>query len=113
MPRSTEEILAHADDLARRFEEHKPVPGRVLDAGALRDIAAAIGHRARAERDIARAVGQARADGHSWTVIGAMLGTSGEAARQRYGLAGKAGERRRRTGTSRSRTGSHRDARQA
>jgi hypothetical protein len=57
MPRSAKEILAHADELARRFEDHKPAPG---------------------------AVRAARADGHSWAAIGAMLGTSGEAARQRY-----------------------------
>lgn len=113
MPRSTEEILAHADDLARRFEEHEPVPGRIRDATALRQLAAAVRHRADAERDIASSVEQARADGHSWTLIGTMLGTSGEAARQRYGLAGKAGERRRRTGTPQSRTGRHRDAWQA
>ena len=27
----------------------------------------------------------AKAEGHSWAAIGAMVGTSGEAARQRYG----------------------------
>jgi hypothetical protein len=31
------------------------------------------------------AVAVARAEGHSWATIGAMLGTTGEAARQRYG----------------------------
>jgi hypothetical protein len=30
-------------------------------------------------------VSVARAGGHSWAVIGSMVGTSGEAARQRYG----------------------------
>jgi hypothetical protein len=40
---------------------------------------------AQAERDISEAVAVARAEGHSWAAIGAMLGTSGEAARQRYG----------------------------
>jgi hypothetical protein len=87
MPRSAEEILAHADDLARRFEEHEPDPDRIKDARALRDIASAFERRATAERDVAAAVVVARAEGHSWAAIGAMLGTSGEAARQRYGTA--------------------------
>jgi hypothetical protein len=41
--------------------------------------------RADAERRLAEAVEVARDDGHSWSSIGAMVGTSGEAARQRYG----------------------------
>lgn len=83
MPRTTEEILAHADELGRRFEEHEP--GDVKDARALRDIAAAFARVAESERDLAAAVSVARAEGHTWAAIGAMLGTSGEAARQRYG----------------------------
>ena len=85
MPRLTEQILAHADELARRFAEHEPDSDRVKDACALRDIAAAIERRAGAEREIAAAVAVARAEGHTWVAIRAMLGTSGEAARQRYG----------------------------
>ena len=84
MPRTAKEILAHADELARRFAEHEPMPGQIIDARALRDIAAAVERLAGAERDIAAAVAIARAEGHSWAAIGAMLGTSGEAARQRY-----------------------------
>ena len=71
-----------ADELGRRFEEHEP--GDVKDARALRDIAAASARVARSERDLAAAVSAARAEGHTWAAIGAMLGTSGEAARQRY-----------------------------
>jgi hypothetical protein len=85
MPRSTEQILAHADELARRFAEHEPAYDRIMDARALRDIAAAVERRAVAERDITDAVTVARAEGHTWAAISAMLGTSGEAARQRYG----------------------------
>jgi Lsr2 len=85
MPRSTEQILAHADELARRFAEHEPVYERIMDARALRDIAAAVEQRAVAERNLANAVTVGRAEGHTWAAIGAMLGTSGEAARQRYG----------------------------
>jgi hypothetical protein len=84
MPRTTEQILAHADELARRFAEHEPANDRIMDARTLRDIAAAVERRAVAERDIADAVSVARAEGHTWAAIAAMLGTSGEAARQRY-----------------------------
>jgi len=84
MPRSAKEILAHADELARRFEDHEPAPGEVRDASALRAVADAFTRRADSERALAKAVRAARADGHSWSAIGAMLGTSGEAARQKY-----------------------------
>jgi hypothetical protein len=85
MPRSAEEILARADELARRFEDYEPAPGDVRDAGALRAVADAFARLATSQRDLAAAVHAARAEGHSWSAIGAMLGTSGEAARQRYG----------------------------
>lgn len=85
MPRSAEEILARAEKLARRFEDHEPAPGDVRDAAALRAVADAFAERAASERALAAAVHTARAEGHSWSAIGAMLGTSGEAARQRYG----------------------------
>jgi hypothetical protein len=85
MPRSAEEILARAEELARRFEDHEPAPGDVRDGAALRAVADAFARRAASERALATAVHTARAEGHSWSAIGAMLGTSGEAARQRYG----------------------------
>jgi hypothetical protein len=88
MPRSTEEILAHAEELAKRFEDHEPGSAELRDAGALRDVAQAFSQVARSEHELAEAVSAARAEGHSWAAIGAMLGTSGEAARQRYGTAG-------------------------
>ncbi|MFQ5556873.1 MAG: hypothetical protein ACE5GB_05110 [Acidimicrobiales bacterium] len=83
MPRSTQEILDQADELAARFEDHDP--GSVDDAGALRGLRTAFRNRADAEKQLAEAVAAARAEGHSWASIGAMVGTSGEAARQRYG----------------------------
>jgi hypothetical protein len=85
MPRSAEEIMAHADELADRFEDYEPDPGSGRDARALRDVAAAFRRIAASAQDLAAAVSVARAEGHSWAAIGAMLGTSGEAARQRYG----------------------------
>jgi hypothetical protein len=85
MPRSAEEIMAHANELADRFEDYEPEPGSGRDARALRDVAVAFSRLARSSQDLAAAVTVARAEGHSWAAIGAMLGTSGEAARQRYG----------------------------
>ena len=89
MPRSTDEILARADELAIRFEDCEPAADEGIDARALRDIRHAFLRRAEAERTISEAVAVARAEGHSWAAIGAMLGTSGEAARQRYGRLAK------------------------
>jgi hypothetical protein len=83
MPRTAQEILDHADALAARFEQTEPHDLR--DATALRAVRDAVIARAAAERTLRDAIVQARADGHSWAAIGAMVGTSGEAARQRYG----------------------------
>ena len=85
MPRTTQEILDQAEELAARFENHDPNAANIQDATSLRAVRLAFQSRADAERRLADAVSVARADGHSWAAIGAMLGTSGEAARQRYG----------------------------
>jgi hypothetical protein len=85
MPRTTQEILDQAEELAARFENHDPNENDVQDATSLRVVRLAFQSRADAERRLADAVSVARVDGYSWAAIGAMLGTSGEAARQRYG----------------------------
>jgi tellurite resistance protein len=85
MPRSTKEIIDQADALAQRFEDHSPHGSNLTPADALGRVRRAFLGRARAESDLLVAVEVARADGQSWSAIGAMLGTSGEAARQRYG----------------------------
>jgi hypothetical protein len=85
LPRSVDEILAHTDELARRFElaEPNPIVGAQHDAlMAVRDAALA---RGEAERSVADAVAAARREGVAWHIIGPMLGTTGEATRQRYG----------------------------
>ena len=83
MPRSIQEILDHADELAKRFEEYepdlddeRPVAEYLLQRAALA--------RARSERQIVEAVTAARAEGISWQRIGELLGTSAQAAQQRY-----------------------------
>jgi hypothetical protein len=85
MPRTAQEILDQAEALADRFENFEPERGSGLDATALRDLRAAFQNRADAEKQLADAVEVARSAGHSWASVGAMVGTSGEAARQRYG----------------------------
>lgn len=87
MPRTAQEILEQADDLAARFEQHEPGDNAARDATALREVRVAFVNRAGAERRLAEAVRAARDAGHSWASIGARLGTSGEAARQRHGHA--------------------------
>jgi hypothetical protein len=88
MPRTAQEILDHADELAARFEHVEP--DDVRDASALRAVREAVLARAESERVLRDAVVHARHDSHSWAAIGAMVGTSGEAARQRYSQAAKA-----------------------
>ena len=85
MPRTAEEIISQAEELAARFEDHEPDADDVKDASALRELRHAFLARAEAEQRVTEAVEKARVEGHSWASIGAMVGTSGEAARQRYG----------------------------
>lgn len=84
MPRSVEEILQHADELAERFENYEPDPADELDVGAVTLLRAAIQERSAAERHLIDAIRAARDAGMSWSTIGAFVGTSGEAARQKY-----------------------------
>jgi len=84
MPRSIQDILDHADELAARFENYKPEAGdeRPVEEYLLERAALA---RARSERQIVDAITAARTKGVSWTRIGELLGTSAQAAQQRYG----------------------------
>jgi hypothetical protein len=84
MPRSVDEILQHADELAARFESYEPSPSDELDTGAVALLRAAIQERSQAERHLIDAIRAARESGMSWSAIGTFVGTSGEAARQRY-----------------------------
>ncbi|HVE26794.1 MAG TPA: hypothetical protein VNC22_15395 [Sporichthya sp.] len=88
MPRSLQDILAGADALADEFEALDPDTVEWSDAAPLRRVREAQAARVSAEREVADAVVAARAAGFSWAVIGGFLGTSGEAARQRYAALG-------------------------
>ena len=84
MPRSIQEILDHADQLAHRFETYEPAESdeRPVEEYLLQRAALA---RARSERQVLDAVSAARAAGIPWARIGKLLGTSAQAAQQRYG----------------------------
>ena len=85
MPRSVKDILDHADALAKRFEDYEPTEDDERDPAVFAALRDAVLARAQAEREVKAAVDSARAHGYSWAYIGSLLGTSGEAARQRYG----------------------------
>ncbi|GAB3245461.1 hypothetical protein GCM10027456_15640 [Kineosporia babensis] len=86
MPRTVQEILDHADELAARFEAFEPAESNAgKGEPQLEALRQAVLARSDAERALAELVWQAHSSGHSWRSIGDLLGTSGEAARQRYG----------------------------
>ncbi len=85
MPRTVEDILKHAEELAKGFEDYDPKPEDERDANAVRALREAVIARPDAERAIRDAVERARTSGLSWSSIGSLIGTSGETARQRYG----------------------------
>jgi hypothetical protein len=85
MPRTVQEILDHADELAARFENYEPDPADARETAVLTALRDAVLTRSEAERKLAEVVQRARGAGYSWRSIGSLLGTSGEAARQRYG----------------------------
>jgi predicted HAD superfamily Cof-like phosphohydrolase len=83
MPRSIDDLLAQADELADRFEDYEP-GGDDRGEPTLMALRRTAYRRALIERELVEVVRAARQAGASWTKIGKELGTSGEAARQRY-----------------------------
>ncbi len=77
--------IIRADQLADAFEAHEPEPSDEGRASSLMALRFAVRRRAAADREVLDAVADARKEGISWAGIGAALGTSGEAARQRNG----------------------------
>ena len=88
MPRSIQEILDHADELAKRFEDYEPSSDDEVDVAEYLLRRATLA-RARSEGQIVEAVERARRAGISWKRIGADLGISAQAAQQRYGVISK------------------------
>ncbi len=83
MPRSIQEILDHGDELAERFEDYEPASGDERDVEEYLLERATLA-RAQSERQLVEAVTSARSKGMSWQRIGTILGTSAQAAQQRY-----------------------------
>jgi hypothetical protein len=83
MPRSIQDILDQADELAKRFEDYEPSEGDQIPVEEYLLRRAAL-TRARSEREVVDAVTAARSAGIPWTKIGEILGTSAQAAQQRY-----------------------------
>lgn len=83
--RSTEDIVARADEFADAFEKDEPKPGD-HDAPLPAAIAVKLAawRRDVADKELAEAVRSARAQRLTWREVGEAIGTSGEAARQRY-----------------------------
>ncbi len=83
MPRSIQEILDHADGFARRLEDYDPDPSDEVPVEEYL-LRRAVLQRARGERQLLEAVTTARAAGVTWARIGELLGTSAQAAQQKY-----------------------------
>ena len=83
MPRSIDDLIARADELADEFEGYDPSEE---DRGEppLVALRRAAYRRALIEQELIDTVRRARRTGATWAKIGQELGTSGEAARQRY-----------------------------
>jgi len=84
MPRSIQDILDHADELAKKFDDFDPEQAQEISPEEYL-LQRAVIERARSEQHIIDAVIGARTAGMSWQAIGALLGTSAQAAQQRYG----------------------------
>ena len=82
---SLTDLIAHADQIADAFENHDPAP-EDFDAPLppLMAVKLAAFRRAAAEKELAQAIHAARQANLSWRELGEAIGTTGEAARQRY-----------------------------
>lgn len=84
-PRSIEDIKARAAEFADLFENYDPKPGdEDASLPPVMAVKLAAWRRDSAERELAEAVRAAREQRLSWREVGEAIGTSGEAARQRY-----------------------------
>lgn len=85
-PCSIDDIKARADELADAFENYEPQPGdQDRPIPPVMAVKLAAWRRNTAERELADAVRAASEQRLSWREVGSAIGTSGEAARQRYG----------------------------
>lgn len=87
LPRTRQQLQRAADDAERQLDALDPsAPGLPAgDATHLRRISTAVAAVAASQSELAASVGAARDHGHTWTQIAALLGTSRQAAQERYG----------------------------
>lgn len=85
MPRSLEELMDLGDYYAKQFEDYPTSEYDAINLEIFKALWAVGQQRAELENSVAELVVKARAENMSWKLIGQILGTSGEAARQRYG----------------------------
>ncbi|MFD1200587.1 hypothetical protein ACFSWE_07140 [Leucobacter albus] len=84
--RSIDDIKARANEFADAFESYNPRPGdHNAPLPSAMAVKLAAWRRDVAERELADAVQAAREQRLSWREVGEAIGTTGEAARQRYG----------------------------
>lgn len=83
MPRTLQEILDHADELAERFETYEPRDEDRFTPAELA-LSHAVIDNARASQAVADAVAAARDAGSSWPRIASLLGVSPQSARERF-----------------------------
>lgn len=87
MPRTREQLQEAADAAEKWLDSLDPlaIASPDTDASRLRRIGDAVGAVAQSQAELADAVTEARAHGHTWAQIAAMLGTSRQAAQERFG----------------------------
>lgn len=85
MPRTREQLEQAAAEAEAWLSSLDPAETPAEDPRDLRRIGLALADVAKAERDLANAVADARRNGRSWGEIALVLGVSKQAARQRYG----------------------------
>lgn len=87
MPRTREQLQQAAADAERWLDSLDPaaIALPAADTSRLRRMAAAVRAVATSQAELADAVADAREHGHTWTQIAAMLGTTRQAAQERYG----------------------------
>jgi hypothetical protein len=77
--------VKHGQTVDDWLDSIEPDPADARDASRIRRIIAAAEARSTAETELRAAVAAARAAGDTWDAIGVALGTSRQAAYQRFG----------------------------
>jgi len=92
MPRSTSDIIRHAEELADLVESNDVTLERATPevTTAYKQLLDAVIERGKAEERVTQAVAHLRSVGASWNLIGPALGVSRQSARERYAVADEA-----------------------